>query len=106
MRKPAQTWWYPLNIFTVEGGNHSIAQGIILCEGKVQPSEAFDLTQLLRHIRFDGRVWRDIKSEESLGKPRYKELGYIFEIGRHIVALNRIDDKAQKHSVGSEASAQ
>lgn len=81
-------WWYPLNIFWVGGGNHSITQGIILAEGEIKPKEGYDLSDLYQYIQFDGTQWLDRHSGKKLGTPRYKELGYVFEIGRFISAMD------------------
>lgn len=81
------TWWYPMNIYWVLGGNHSIAQGVLRAEGAVQPDDAYDLSGLFPHLSFDGETWIDSKSGTAIGKPRYKELGYVYEIGRHLHQL-------------------
>lgn len=76
--------WYPLNIFWVRGGNHSITQGILCGEGAVKCDEAYDLTPLYGYIHFDGDNWIEAETGRILGTPRYKEFGYVFEIGRLI----------------------
>lgn len=81
------TFMYPLNIYWVDGGNHSITVGIILAEGYILPSVGYNLSALYPHVFFDGERWVDTKTGEKIGKPRYKELGYVFEIGRLIASL-------------------
>lgn len=81
------TWCYPMNIFWVNGGNHSITQGIVIAQGELKPVDGFDLSDMYNFIKFDGDEWIDIKSGSKLGAPRYKEFGYIYEIGRYILAI-------------------
>ncbi|HRH76452.1 MAG TPA: hypothetical protein PK129_03810 [Cellvibrionaceae bacterium] len=78
---------YPLNIYFVCGGNHSIAVGILQAEGFVAPQVGYDLSGLYAHIFFDGDQWVDSKTGGRIGKPRYKELGFVYEIGRLIATL-------------------
>lgn len=84
-------YWYPMNIFWVDGGNHSITQGILIAEGMVTAIEGYDLSELYSYVRFDGEYWVDSVSGESIGTPRYKELGYVYEIGRYIIDMHHRD---------------
>lgn len=77
-------YWYPLNVFWVAGGNHSITQGILLAEGEIKASEGVDLTDLYKYVHFDGDKWIETGSGTALGVPRYNEFGYVYEIGRFI----------------------
>lgn len=79
------SWWYPLNIFWVQNGNHSIMQGILVGEGLITPVSGYDLTPLYNEVRFDGKFWVD-RTGEQIGCPRYPELGYVYEIGRLILS--------------------
>lgn len=81
-------WCYPLNIYWVTGGNHSIMQGVLLAGGELAPKEGYDLSGLYSYLQFDGDSWRDNHSGKALGKPRYQAFGYAFEIGRLIFALD------------------
>lgn len=76
------TWWYPLNIFSVAGGNHSIAMGILAAEGELTATSGFDMSGLLPSVAFDGHNWIEPETGKMLGTPRYREFGYLFEIGR------------------------
>lgn len=78
-------YWFPLNIFWVGGGNHSITQGIVLAEGEVKACEGYNLSKLYQHVRFDGEHWIDLHDGVKLGTPRYRELGYVYEIGRFLI---------------------
>ncbi len=79
------TWWFPLNVFWVVGGNHSITQGIVLCEGAVKAEDGADLSKLYEYVKFNGFNWIDTQLNKVIGKPRYKEFGYLYEIGRRLV---------------------
>lgn len=91
-RNHSVIWFYPLNIFWVTGGNHSIMQGIILAEGEVDPVEGYDLSGLYPLIKFNGKNWLEISSGKKIGQPRYKELGYVFEIGRLLLKIDNSHD--------------
>lgn len=80
-------YWYPLNIFWVGGGNHSITVGIILSEGVIKSAEGYDLTKLYEHVYFNGQCWIDTHGGKAIGTPIYKELGYVYEIGRLILQV-------------------
>lgn len=83
-----RVWLTPLDIGWVVSGNHSIAQAIIAGEGHIVPREAYDITNLLSDIYFDGKYWKH-SSGDSLGHmPRYEELGWAWEISRMISMLD------------------
>lgn len=84
-------YWYPMNVFWVGGGNHSITVGIALAEGTVSACEGYDLSSLYPFVKFNGICWVDSESGEKIGVPRYKEFGYLFEIGRMILNLTAND---------------
>ena len=78
---------YPLGIGWVANGNHSIIQAIIRGEGEITPIEVYDLSPIIRSVKFDGQQWLGIKSKKSLGMPRYQEFGWVWEIGRLIIEI-------------------
>jgi hypothetical protein len=78
-------YWWPLNIFWVLNGNHSIVQGILSAEGEVIPEAGYDYSKYYEKFGFDGVYWIELKSGKKVGKPRYPELGIIFEIGRFLL---------------------
>lgn len=78
---------YPLGIGWVANGNHSIVQAVIRGEGVIIPTEVHDLCELIKLIRFDGRVWKSAISGVELGVPRYPEFGWVWEIGRLISSI-------------------
>ncbi|SJK83868.1 DUF6710 family protein [Halomonas elongata] len=80
-------WLVPLEVGWVASGNHSIAQAIIAGSGQVTPKEAYDISDLLNEVYFDGRCWK-YASEDNFGTfPRYEELGWAWEITRLLSAL-------------------
>lgn len=81
------SYWYPMNIFWVHGGNHSIAQGILIAEGTIKATDGYDLSGLYDYVYFDGEHWKSSLDNQKIGMPRYKEFGYIFELGRLILSL-------------------
>lgn len=80
---------YPLGIGWVANGNHSIIQAVLRGEGTVVPTEIHDMTDLLDLIMFDGSVWRSRDTGSVLGSPRYKEFGWVWEVGRMISTVER-----------------
>lgn len=71
----------------VAGGNHSIAQGIIGGHGEIVPHEVHDISRLIDSVEFDGIHWISRISGERIGRPRYEELGWCWEIARRIMLL-------------------
>jgi hypothetical protein len=78
---------YPLAIGWVANGNHSLIQAILRGEGEIQPTEVYDLSQIIKSVKFDGEQWLCRKTNAVLGVPRYPEFGWVWEIGRLIVDL-------------------
>ena len=77
----------PLNIVWVNGGNHSIAQGILDGEGELVPDDIYDVSRIIRGVRFDGQNWVCRKTGENLGWPMYAEFGWAWEIARLLIDL-------------------
>lgn len=77
---------YPLMIGWVSGGNHSIMQGI-LQGGALVPEEVHDISPLIGAVKFDEKQWICCHSGVPLGKPRYSEFGWCWEIARKIISL-------------------
>lgn len=80
---------YPLELAWVYGGNHSIAQGVIRGEGAVVPNQMHDLSIIIDEIEFDGVQWLNLEDGVAVGRPRRKELGWAWEVGRFILKLDR-----------------
>ncbi len=78
---------YPLDIGWVANGNHSLIQAILRGQGHVIPTEVHDLSLLIELVKFDGREWRSILTEDVLGVPAYPEFGWVWEIGRLISSI-------------------
>lgn len=82
-------YWSPLGIFWVKGGNHSIAHGILMGEGELPVTDAYDLDSLYPVVRFDGESWLDAENDQPIGRPRFPEFGIVFEIGRLILEVRQ-----------------
>lgn len=74
--------WQPWGIAFVEGGNHSIATGIIVGEGTVIPDAVYDVGFLLDEMMCDGENYICLKTNKILSPVNYIHIGAIFEIGR------------------------
>lgn len=81
------TFQYPLMIGWVNGGNHSIAQSIIAGQGHLIPDEVHDISLLIDAVEFNGLNWYSRLSGLRLGRPRYEEFGWCWEIARRIMSL-------------------
>jgi len=77
---------YPLMIGWVDGGNHSIMQGI-LHGGSVVPDEVYDISPIINAVKFDGVGWLCCHSGNPMGTPRYPEFGWCWEIAKRITLL-------------------
>ncbi|WP_019677670.1 DUF6710 family protein [Arsukibacterium perlucidum] len=77
---------YPLMIGWVAGGNHSLMQGI-LQGGSVIPEEVYDVSPIIHAVAFDGTQWVCCHSGNPMGKPRYPEFGWCWEIAKRIMSL-------------------
>lgn len=78
---------YPLMIGWVNGGNHSIMQGIIGGRGYLIPDEVHDISLLINAVEFNGRHWYSRITGHQLGAPRHQEFGWCWEIARRIMSL-------------------
>ena len=81
--------WIPIGIAWVNGGNHSIAIGIIQ-GGELQPTNYYNISEMYKHIRCDGKNFIRTKTnwlikDEILGPVTNVEFAAIFEIGRLLV---------------------
>lgn len=78
----------PFRIGFVINGNHSIAQGILKGNGIIQPNSVIDVSSLLPQITFDGKYWLKNENNKVLGRPRYKEFGWVWEAYKHFYPIN------------------
>jgi hypothetical protein len=76
------TVWLPWGIAFVNGGNHSIATGIIGDGGSVYPKEVFDQVGLLNFARCDGRHYRRQDNNQIVCAVKDYRTAAVFEIGR------------------------
>lgn len=72
----------PWGIVCVIGGNHSIASGILGGQGKLTPTEAYDMYGLLETVKCDGRHYLETKTQKPICEMNDYRIGALFEIGR------------------------
>jgi hypothetical protein len=86
--------YLPIGLSIVTGGNHSITSGMIKRTGKLIINEdaflchVFDISNLIRSIRFDGTHYRKIDDGSIVFEGANFDFGCIFEIGRVILDNN------------------
>lgn len=91
------TIWLPWGVVFVNGGNHSIAAGIVGGEGTLKPTEVIDMGMLLDVARCDGKHYLSVVDGSVLGVVRNVKIAAIFEIGRlmrehRVVPLLRVNE--------------
>lgn len=74
--------WLPWGIGFVQGGNHSIAAGILAGEGVLTPAYVFDMSYLFSEIYADAESYREMGTGRKLGPVLNQRLAALFEIGR------------------------
>ena len=72
----------PMKIGFVNGGNHSIIQGVLSGNGEIHPKTVVDLSNKLNEVYFNGTHWIHTTSEQVIGEPRYPEFGWVWEISK------------------------
>lgn len=78
----------PFNIYFVNRGNHSIACGKLFNKnGTIPCDSAIDYTNILNEYDFDGTYFKN-KNGKKKNKPFYKELSYLFYLGKILVEIN------------------
>jgi hypothetical protein len=82
------TTWLPWGISFVEGGNHSIAAGVIAGEGEITPGKVLDMSELLDLVKCDGRYYREISGDKAIAAVTDERIAAVFEIGRLMKQLN------------------
>ena len=86
--------YLPIGLSIVTGGNHSITSGMIKRTGKLIINEStnicyvYDISKLLRDIRFDGTYYRKTIDNSIAFKGANFDFGCVFEIGRVILDNN------------------
>jgi hypothetical protein len=76
------TVWLPWGIAFVNGGNHSIAAGIIGGEGVLEPKEVYDMGGLLDIVQCDGKQYSSKKNGQVLDLVHDYKNAALFEVGR------------------------
>lgn len=81
--------WLPWGIVFVNGGNHSIAAGILGGEGILKPRAVYDMAPLLEQVECDGKNYLSKSEKTVICKVHDKRIAALFEIGR-IMKRNNI----------------
>ena len=76
------TLWMPWGVAFVNGGNHSIAAGILGGEGVLAPSEVYDMGGLLDLVYCDGKHYRFKQDGQVLDSVCDYKIAALFEVGR------------------------
>lgn len=74
--------WLPMGLVWVEGGNHSLAAGVVQGRGRVTAGDVWDVGPLYDHVRCDGARFIRRCDGQPVGRVRRVEMAAIFEIGR------------------------
>ena len=74
--------WLPMGIAWVEGGNHSIATGIIQGSGNIKPEVVYDISDIYDHVYTDGINYVRKEDHSIISPVTNVEFAAIFEIGR------------------------
>jgi hypothetical protein len=77
--------WLPIGVAWVGGGNHSITVGIVHGEGRLTPTEVWDISTVYDHVRCDGRAFVRVHDGQRLAPVTSWEAAGLFEIGRLMV---------------------
>ena len=80
--------WLPVGLTWVNGGNHSIAIGIIQ-GGYLKPENYYDISEAYKHIKCDGEYFiKTTEYSETQHPVKNVELAAVFEIGRLLLEKN------------------
>lgn len=74
--------WLPWGIAFVDGGNHSIATGILNGEGTLKPKEVYDMSAMLDAVYCDGKQFRASSDHRMLNHVYDPVIAALFEVGR------------------------
>lgn len=77
----------PWNIGFVGGGNHSIAAGVLACEGELKPRTIRDASDVFKFIHTDGNYW--FENNKILEEVRDYRTAAVFEIGRMLISSKK-----------------
>ena len=72
----------PWKFGIVNGGNHSIAAGILCGEGEACPSDVHDLSPLLSRVCCDGQYYIDVNTGVRVARVSNYRMAALYEIGR------------------------
>lgn len=79
------TFWEPLGIGWVGGGNHSLTSGIVQGVGTVNIKSYYDITPIYERVKCDGEYYIDMKSGEIIAPIADFDIATIFEMGRFLI---------------------
>ena len=83
----------PFDIYFVNEGNHSIACGKLFNKNGIIPCDsAIDYTNIIKEYNFDGKYFIN-SNGKKINKPYYKELSYLFYLGKILVEINSSHEK-------------
>jgi hypothetical protein len=85
--------WLPWGIAFVNGGNHSIAAGVLGAEGQLRPTETYDMSRLLDLVHCDGKNFLDVENGQVLDKVQDHKIAALFEVGRLMTEHNVVPMK-------------
>lgn len=72
----------PWGIAFVQGGNHSIAMGVIKGCGEIVPEHVYDMSELFDLIHTDGKSYYLTKTGGIISSVKDEVIAAVFEIGR------------------------
>lgn len=81
------TFFYPINIFLVYNGMHSIFAGIYDRSNYASANQIVNMSSFYQHYYFDGTHFRHYTCNKIIDTPKYVELGILYELGR--IYLNK-----------------
>ncbi len=80
-------YYWPLMLIKVTGGNHSIAQGILMGEGEIALEDWYNLTPLLKKYRCNGPLWINNDTNKIVMHCDCPELGMAWEVSRLLASV-------------------
>lgn len=74
--------WLPMGVVWVEGGNHSLAAGVLQGRGQVAAGQVRDVRAVYEHVACDGARFIRRHDGRAIAPVARLEMAAIFEIGR------------------------
>lgn len=76
------TYFYPINVFLVYNGMHSIFAGIYDRAHYSYSNQMIDISLFYKYYFFDGTNFRHYDCNKIINTPDYLEIGILYELGR------------------------